>query len=561
MMHWTEFFKSHIIERGQDYFDMDVVEIRYIDSDSIDTTVYGNEAYDVEINDIGTDDMTMMCDCPHAMDHNYCKHMAATMIMFEDLNSEVPAKRAKKSKNKSSLEPTLIDEDLLLRAVVDQDEVDIRSWVYEICMNDIKLYNKFLKDMDIARVAREAERMKPKLLENYKKDINQMYKSAARQEFIDYRTAMELFREIIAYIEEELPKLVQFPVRAVKLINHALMQFEQYSVDDSAGGFSELIYYANEAVKEIILNADMKEKIEIFKLYKALTLIPTDVVTDVFEDIIYDNFKEEPFLTHKAEKLHQMLKQSDIREYMIEMNLKRLIEVLQLQSVSNKEMMLQLNPYKDYNPVIEYMIEQALAHKQYEHAIELIQQGRKSKYPGVKHQYSWKLLEVYDEIKHPDYLYFLFEYLTKEQPKNYLAYKQLKHSYLKDEWEQIREYVFRKLDHDTLPIYLVEEKLYDRLLEGFENGKFYFSWFLSEKDTLFYHDLKRSLRMYERFLNKIAADASDRKCYRELMGYLKEIKEMQGDEEIAERLERQWRLLYKNRPAMMDELNKVMGKR
>ncbi|WP_414052196.1 SWIM zinc finger family protein [Macrococcus animalis] len=118
-MHWTEYFKSHIIERGQDYFDMDVVEIRYIVSDSIDTTVYGNEAYDVEINDIGTDNMTMMCDCPHAMDHNYCKHMAATIIMFEDLNGEVSTKRAKKSKKKSSLEHTLIDEDLLLRAVVD----------------------------------------------------------------------------------------------------------------------------------------------------------------------------------------------------------------------------------------------------------------------------------------------------------------------------------------------------------------------------------------------------------------------------------------------------------
>ncbi|WP_414052197.1 hypothetical protein [Macrococcus animalis] len=240
------------------------------------------------------------------------------------------------------------------------------------------MYNKFLNDMDIARQARETERMKPKLLENYKKDINQRYKSAARQGFIDYRASMQLFREIIAYIEEELPKLVQYPVRAVKLINHALMQFEQYSVDDSAGGFSELIYYTNDAVKEIIFNVNMKEKAEIFKLYNAQVLIQTEVVTDVFEDIIFDNFKEEPFLTHKAEKLHQMLKQPDMRAYRIELNLKRLIEVLQLQSVSNKEMMLQLNPYKDYNPVIEYMIEQALAHKQYDEAIELIQQGRKS---------------------------------------------------------------------------------------------------------------------------------------------------------------------------------------
>lgn len=225
-MHWTEYFKPHIIERGQDYFDMDVVEIRYIDDDSIETTVFGNEAYNIEINDIGTDDMTIMCDCPHAMDNNYCKHMAASMIMFEDLNGQVSAKRAKKSKKKPALAHTEIDEDLLLKAVVDQDEIDVRSWVYEICMNDIKLYNKFIKDMDNACTTREAELMKPKLLEEYRRDVHRMYKGASQQGFINYYSALNLFKDIIEYIQEELPKLDKYPVRAVKMINHALMLFE-----------------------------------------------------------------------------------------------------------------------------------------------------------------------------------------------------------------------------------------------------------------------------------------------------------------------------------------------
>ncbi|WP_414048742.1 SWIM zinc finger family protein [Macrococcus animalis] len=147
-MHWTKYFKSHIIERGQDYFDMDVVEIRYIDSDSIDTTVYGNEAYDVEINDIGTDDMTMMCDCPHAMDQNFCKHMAATMIMFEDLNGEVPANRAKKSKKKSSLEHTF----------------------YHDLKRSLRMYERFLNKI----AADASDRKRYRELMGYLKEIKEM---------------------------------------------------------------------------------------------------------------------------------------------------------------------------------------------------------------------------------------------------------------------------------------------------------------------------------------------------------------------------------------------------
>lgn len=322
-----------------------------------------------------------------------------------------------------------------------------------------------------------------------------------------------------------------------------------------------MIYFASEEVSEIILNANKKEQLEIYNLYNEQISNTNDIVTDVFQEIIFDNFKEEPFLTHKVEMIHQILKHPDINEFMTRSTLERLIEALKLQKVSNKAIALQLKPYQDYTPVIDFMIEQSLDSKDYAQAIELIQKGRQSKYPGIKNRYSSQLIQMYKDMKHPEYLYLLFDYVTTESPNDYEAYEQLKNSYKKEEWVQVREYLFSKMDNDILPQYLMEEALYDRVMKGFEASQFPFSWFQTVKDKMFEVDLERALRVYEQFLNRMATLVKDRKQYRELMQYLKEIKQIQGDLQIAERMESQWRLLYKNRPAMMDELNKVMGKK
>lgn len=99
-MNWREYFTSIVLERGREYFYDDLVEVTYIDKTSINTIVYGTEDYEVEIENIGTDDMTMICDCPYALDDDYCKHIAASMMVFEELEGTVQ-KTNKKKQNKN----------------------------------------------------------------------------------------------------------------------------------------------------------------------------------------------------------------------------------------------------------------------------------------------------------------------------------------------------------------------------------------------------------------------------------------------------------------------------
>ncbi|UBH08316.1 SWIM zinc finger family protein [Macrococcus armenti] len=95
-MDWREYFERTILERGKMYCEDDLVEVTYIDKTSINTIVYGTEEYEVEIENIGTDDLTMICDCPYALDVNYCKHIAASMMVFEELEGTVQKTRKKK---------------------------------------------------------------------------------------------------------------------------------------------------------------------------------------------------------------------------------------------------------------------------------------------------------------------------------------------------------------------------------------------------------------------------------------------------------------------------------
>ena len=81
---WKKLFAPHILSRGEEYFESELVNIEKIDEQSITATVEGTDVYSVEI--VLKDDhvVEMHCDCPYAADGNNCKHMAAVLFAAED---------------------------------------------------------------------------------------------------------------------------------------------------------------------------------------------------------------------------------------------------------------------------------------------------------------------------------------------------------------------------------------------------------------------------------------------------------------------------------------------
>ena len=65
------------------------------------------------------------------------------------------------------------------------------------------------------------------------------------------------------------------------------------------------------------------------------------------------------------------------------------------------------------------------------------------------------------------------------------------------------------------------------------------------------------LRMYRVAVEKEAEHASNRSYYRQLVGDLRVMKSITGGDKIVDEIIKKWKVQYKKRSAMLDELNRI----
>ena len=99
---------------------------------------------------------------------------------------------------------------------------------------------------------------------------------------------------------------------------------------------------------------------------------------------------------------------------------------------------------------------------------------------------------------------------------------------------------------------LCEEKLYDRLWELLKNTDLH--TILGYEDVLLPKYSAEILRKYSEYLNHAAVQASGRKAYQEWVRLLKRMRKIEGGKELSKQIAADWRIRYKNRSAMMDEM-------
>ena len=101
-----------------------------------------------------------------------------------------------------------------------------------------------------------------------------------------------------------------------------------------------------------------------------------------------------------------------------------------------------------------------------------------------------------------------------------------------------------------------EEKLYDRLLAYVLNSSGIYA--LQEYERVLKKEYpKQILDKYKNEVNKMAMYTSDRKHYAYLVSLLQKMQRMEGGVNLVEQIVVEWKVKYKNRPAMMDELRKL----
>ena len=536
-MDWKGLFDKKILARGREYYNDDQVSELDISDDEINAVVYGSEEYEVSIGLENGGVGDMYCDCPYAEDGDHCKHMAAVLYAYEAFGN-VPEKKAKKE---------ILPEELIKNA----DDKTIRSFLLKALKNDERLLMSFrtaiMKPSDSVDV------------QGYKKRIDRAIKRhGGRYGYIDYNEADDFIDEMTAILHNEIvPLSAHHPADAVELTLYLFKETSDVDIDDSN---DVLGYFGSEALEElkgILETADSGSKQQIFYSFmEYLDGSVIDYMEDYIESIFFENFDEPDYLKIKLELCDKRLKgvtADERNNYSAKKWIMHRLDIMKQLGCTDEEIYDFCSEYRNLSFVRKYLVDMMIERKDYDHAIELLKASIKidSEWSGLVHDHHLKLKELYSLLgRDSEYQSELWILATDFYRLEYLRELRSLHP---DDWEKMREQLLSEVDQCKFPEICVEEKMYDRLLS-----------FIKKNCTLY--NLKRYevilsenypeyiLDKYSLWLGKAAQNTANRKTYSEWASMLKRMSKWKGGKSIVRTIVSGWREIYKNRPAMMDEL-------
>ena len=538
-MQWKRLFKTHILERGIEYYYEGCVQNLQKNGSKVTATVCGSEDYKVEIvleNDNVAD---MYCSCPYAESGNNCKHMAAVLYELGEKN-EKKASGVKKSTVK----------DLVINA----DEKTVRGFLIEVLENNPMLADRFkILSNNIFQEVNIQE------YENYMDRI--IFQYSDRAGYINYYSAHKFFNDIDTILYTDIDALLgRENFKSAFLVVMCVCEgVSGIDIDDSDGGLTMLASRCEEILDIILANSNNGQKKEYFSiLLNKEKKLKDWFISEFFEDIIISKFTEKDFLADKLdfvkEKMEFYKNKEDLSDYYLQ---KWMITYLDM--IPEEEKMSFCQEYWLYPYIRKWFVEKCIEQENYDEAINALKDGiildKDSLWAVNKHKKKlkdlYKITENYDE-----YIKLLKEIVLSEGGSDFDSYKELKSLYAQDEWIKIREDILSQVPVQDIDVLYNEEKLYTKLIECVVQGRGLGLVKEYQKSLLKYYP-KQIFDKYVSELTHQAQWANNRNMYKALVDELRELKSLPQGKEVADRLASEWKVEYKRRKAMMQELDKL----
>ncbi|MBM7024067.1 hypothetical protein [Treponema sp. Marseille-Q4523] len=262
-------------------------------------------------------------------------------------------------------------------------------------------------------------------------------------------------------------------------------------------------------------------------------------------------------ITEIIDNLHP--EENCINEYAAKTWAKYHLEVMRQLNFLQKDIDEYCKKYIDLSDIRKYYVDECIRMKRYEEAIQLLEEGKlvDTGYRGLILAYSEKLKEIYAKTgQREKYKDELWRIVLEYDPGDIDTYKELKTYYTVDEWEEKREIIFKQKDIHRIDHLYAYDGLYDRLLKlALEAQGIYY--ILEYEDLIKDLAPEKILKRYEEVVREKAAYTSDRGVYQEIADLLKRMKRYPGGKDLVQTLMAEFRIAYRRRPAMMQELNRV----
>ena len=564
-MKWKKLFATHILERGYDYYLENAVENIDISEDIIRADVIGSEDYEVEISVNNGEVTDMYCSCPYALDGRNCKHMAAVLYEWsEDEDEEESAKEV----NTDLFQPAytinaykkkvVAVEELVSRATEDE----VRSFLVAVLSEDEKLLLRFHNTIN-KQVTKED-------IDNYIRQVDIIAdRYLGRNRFISYYEADGFISELEEIIDEDVRRMIDNDnyLSAFEVMNYIFVLIGDVDMDDSDGGTGMLADRIYQLWLELLVKVSAEEKKQMFDWFTShLDGSVIDYLEEYIEQILMEEFEEKEYEQDKLDFIEDMIARSErkeydwSRDYAVGKWAVRYLELLKKKKASEEQIKEICKKYWNNSTVRRYYIDICMKNKEYDHVLQVLDECilLDKEYRGLISEYSEKKKEIFLlQGNKSAYIEQLWQLVLEHEAGDLDLYRELKRQYTEDEWVIKREEVFKKLPaYAHVERLYKEEKLYDRLLAYVLNSPGLYS--LQEYEKVLKKEYpEQILGKYKDEVNKMAIHTSDRKHYAHLVSLLRKMQQMKGGVKLVEQIVSEWKLKYKNRPAMMDELRKL----
>ena len=538
-MEWETYFQKRILDRGYDYYFDDRVEDLRINSNRIKAVVNGTDFYHVEIKLNGNKIIGMSCDCPYALDGHNCKHMAAVLYEWQ-LSATHP----------------VIDNSKLVK---EASEEDVRSFLIQVLNDQPSLVETFKQytqnEFSLTTMIDDLEGVVDSYSDGY--------------HYIDYEFSRDFcdnYEDAIFKWLDLLKEKKQYSL-AFKFLLKAYDIFDKLDIEDNEGETYDVSFSIINACSNIIMCMEKSERIDAFNLLKQfLNNIRYSYDRIDILQVFFNYLKGEDLLKLQIdfvkEQLDYIESHNDIldREYVLDGFAKMYLDLLRKNNVSNQEINVIYKKYWKCDSIRMDCVFTCINNKEYDKALDYIDKCIDLDYENQA------LMKRDIELKKDIYKKQGNTKAYREELKNLILffndtniddYIELRSHYNDKEWITERDSLIEQLTPGCFLCEILEtEQLYGQLLDVLlrSDDKYLLHQYtdlLSEKYP------ERLLQIYRENVEKQAESTGSRKHYYQIVEELRIMKSINGGDKIVNEIIKKWKAQYKNRSAMLDELNGI----
>ena len=448
-----------------------------------------------------------------------------------------------------------------MKACVDgADESLVRRTLTDLLWQDDKARLRFLAEAQPERspeLAREASAMVDDIVDRYMADG-----------YIDYYEASDFIDELDDILTNEVDTRLERGKdrEAFEISCRVFLALDEVEMDDSDGGITVIADRCQSVWQTILERADDSLRRVIFDWLMAQCGGEViDYLEDFCEDVLLRCFDapealKEILACEQSALDRAMQRGADkwgynfpARRYA--MNCIRLMERI---GASDEAIEEYVRSYWQLEDVRRYYIEKRRQAGDWEAVVralgESIQLASRRGSRAV--DYHMQLKDAFAELGWKDeYRKKLWEIVTAIAPADLGIYHEYRDLFEPEDWPEERERLFATLPKGAgLAALYADEGLHDRLMAlVLEKDSFYLM--RAHETELIERYPDQVLDMYAREINRAARNTADRATYQQWVQTLQHMREMPGGEKVVEEIVAAWRVQYKRRSAMMDELN------